>query len=84
MVGESHQSACPEFPVSRRFLLRRDRDVSGVSGTGYVAEGVQFRNGRCVLSWMRAAESMSVFASLDDLIAVHGHDGATQVEWVDG
>ena len=28
------------------FILRRLEDVSGVSGTGVVAEGVEFSNGK--------------------------------------
>jgi len=38
----------------RRFLLVRDCDPSGVSGTGIVAEGVQFSDGTAVMHWLRA------------------------------
>jgi hypothetical protein len=36
----------------KRFRLVRDRDVSGVSGTGIVAEGTMFSDGTCVLRWL--------------------------------
>ena len=34
------------------FYLNRLIDKSGVSGTGVVAEGVVFTNGKCVLTWL--------------------------------
>lgn len=33
----------------RRFLLRRDEDVSKTSGIGYVAEGLEFWDGTCCM-----------------------------------
>lgn len=74
-----------EPPVSamRRFVLYRDRDISGVSGTGLVAEGVQFADGTAVLHWLLAVTSTVVYANIEDLVAVHGHGGATQVRWID-
>ena len=38
----------------RTFELHRDTDVSGVSGTGVVAEGVEFADGTTVVRWLRA------------------------------
>jgi hypothetical protein len=73
------------------FALVRDTDVTGVSGTGEIAEGVRFSNGTVVLSWRpqleRAANSsVAVWPELESMIAIHGHDGATRVVWdkVDG
>lgn len=65
----------------RRFVLQRHTDVTGVSGTGRVAEGVQFTDGTVVIRWAGTRASTVVWASLDDALAVHGHDGATIVEW---
>lgn len=67
----------------RSFKLRRKVDVSGVSGTGDVAEGVEFHDGQCVLSWFGQYHSVSVWPSVKDVVAVHGHDGATEVIWND-
>jgi hypothetical protein len=36
----------------RQFHLVRTEDISGVSGTGHIAEGVVFSNGWCVLRWV--------------------------------
>lgn len=63
------------------FRLIRKADVSGTSGTGHVADGVQFPDGTCVLRWRTAKSSTAVYASHADVMAIHGHDGATVCEW---
>lgn len=67
----------------QRFQLHRDADATGVSGTGVICEGVQFTDGTCVLRWLTDHRSTAVYASMDDLVAIHGHDGATRVVWLD-
>lgn len=68
----------------RRFVLERDVDESGVSGTGTVAEGVMFSNGKCALSWLTEHTSVAVYDDITTLVAIHGHDGKTVAIWVDG
>ena len=67
----------------RRFKLVRDEDVSGVSGIGVVAEGVQFSNGRSVLNWTTQYKSTAVYDSIEELDAIHGHNGRARIEWID-
>lgn len=67
-----------------RFVLQRDADVSGVSGTGIVAHGVVFPDGTCVLRWLGDYRSTVVWRTLDEAMAVHGHDGATRPVFLDG
>lgn len=67
----------------RRFWLRRAVDVSGMSGTGIVAEGVQFSDGSVTLHWNGAYPSTVVWDDLDSMLEVHGHDGTTVVCWLD-
>jgi hypothetical protein len=67
----------------RLFELHRDHDVSGVSGTGVVAEGVEFSDGTCVVRWVTDRGSTVVWRSIDDVEAIHGHGGATRVVWVE-
>jgi hypothetical protein len=67
----------------RRFLLIREKDLTGVSGTGVVAEGIVFTDGLSVLHWLREPYATGMYRSLADVIDVHGHDGATQVEFID-
>lgn len=67
----------------RRFVLERSQDVSGVSGTGQVVEGIQFSDGVVAIRWMVELTSTAIYNSIDELVAIHGHDGATQLVWVD-
>lgn len=68
---------------ARRFRLVRDVDVSGTSGTGVVAEGVEFSNGRVVMHWISQLDSLEIIDNMHVLIAIHGHEGRTKVEWMD-
>jgi hypothetical protein len=74
---------CVPSAPSRRFLLIRYQDETGVSGTGVVAEGVQFSTGRCVLAWLTRYQSISIYGDVDEIRTIHGHDGRTQVSWLD-
>lgn len=68
---------------TRRFVMYRFFDVTGISGTGVIGEGVEFWDGTVVFRWDGPYQSTSIWASLDALRAVHGHDDATKVVWVD-
>jgi hypothetical protein len=68
---------------SRRFRLVRHHDVSGVSGTGPVAEGVQFTDGAVALRWYGDYPTTTVWDGIESVVAIHGHGGATVVEWLD-
>jgi hypothetical protein len=67
----------------RRFYLRRLEDETGISGTGLVTEGVMFTDGSCAMRWMTDRSSVAIYASIEDVVAIHGHGGKTVVEWVD-
>jgi hypothetical protein len=67
----------------RLFYLVRTHDVSGVSGVGDVAEGVEFSSGKVVLSWRTPITSVAVYDSMDEMIAIHSHDGTTTVRWIE-
>ena len=74
----------------RTFRLNRNVDHSGVAGTGVVAEGAEFSNGLCVLSWLitphgmdRVPNGVGVYESIEHVRSVHGHGGDTVVVWAD-
>ena len=67
----------------RRFTLERAEDVSGVSGTGIVAEGVEFSDGHIVMSWLGYHSSTVIYDNIKDLDHIHGHEGKTRVVWMD-
>lgn len=69
--------------LPRRFALVRHVDYTGVSGVGVVAYGVAFSDGQVALRWCSAHPATSLWASLDDLLAVHSHGEATSIEWID-
>lgn len=67
----------------RRFVLNREKDDTGTSGTGVVAEGVEFSNGQVAIHWISQLESVNVYANAKVLAALHGHGGNTVIQWVD-
>ncbi len=69
--------------LARRFVLRRDQDVSGVSGTGVVAEGVEFWDGKVAVRWRSLMASTALYDSMEDVVCIHGHEGKTRVSWID-
>lgn len=63
------------------FHLIRTTDVSGVSGTGVVADGVEFSDGTCVMRWRGDKSTTAIYDNIDNLQDIHGHDGSTLVYW---
>lgn len=59
--------------------LDRTEDVSGVSGTGRVAEGVQFDDGTIVLQWNTKVSSLVIYKNIADLVTIVSHGGKTRV-----
>ena len=67
----------------KRFVLNRNKDVSGISGTGEVAAGVEFDDGQVVLSWHGRFHTIEVLPNAKALMDIHGHGGSTEVKWLD-
>jgi hypothetical protein len=79
--------ATPAPDFGKPFVLVRDTDVSGVSGTGVVADGTLFPDGHAVLHWRGQWPTTTPHpGGMESVIAVHGHNGATRVVWqtIDG
>lgn len=81
----------PEWPTDRPstnfptlFVLERIVDHSGVSGTGVVADGVRWADGRVTLKWRGRHSSVGVYEHIEAVEAIHGHDGDTQIRWRPG
>lgn len=81
----------PQLLEHRRFALIRHEDVSGVSGTGMVAVGwkvvVQDTPDchpvtRVMLVWLNGG-GVGLYDSVEHVERIHGHDGATRLEWVE-
>ena len=63
----------------RTFYLYRTEDESGVSGTGRVAQGFVADNGRVSLFWLSDHPSVTLYDSIGEVHAIHGHGGKTEV-----
>ncbi|WP_280266567.1 hypothetical protein [Nocardia wallacei] len=63
----------------RVFQLHRDRDVTGFSGTGVVADGVIWPDGSVSMRWRGRVRTTVTADRLADIETAHGHDGATRV-----
>lgn len=67
----------------RRFVLERSEDETGLSGTGTVAWGVLFPDGSAATRWNAPIAQTCVWASLEDVVHVHGHQGRTDIVFLD-
>lgn len=79
---------CPSdhtpHPNFRRFHLQRHNDETGVSGTGTVAEGTQYQDGTITMRWcVNPARSTTTYDNHHDVTTIHGHDGKTEIIWID-
>lgn len=61
------------------FYLNRTEDESGISGTGRVAQGFIFDNGKVCVTWLSEHPSVTVYDSIGEVRAIHGHQGKTEI-----
>lgn len=66
----------------RLFYLQRKVDASGVSGTGIVAEGVEFTSGMVALTWLGVHRCINIYESIKTVEELHGHDGSTVIVFI--
>jgi hypothetical protein len=70
--------------ILRTFQLHRTEDVNGLSGSGVVADGVVFPDGRCAYRWRTGVAKVATTVTADrieDVEALHGHEGRTRIVW---
>ena len=67
--------------IMKIFYLNRTEDESGISGTGRVAQGFIFDNGKVAVTWLSEHPSVTVYDSIGEVHAIHGHGGKTVVEF---
>ncbi len=65
----------------RSFVLIRDEDETGISGTGVVAGGVRFPDGVVALRWYSDWPTSVVFhdRGIEAVEKIHGHGGKTRI-----
>lgn len=81
--GLDKPSPTAKLSSMRKFVLVRTEDMTGTSGVGVVAEGIQFSNGQVVIHWISQLEAINVYANALVLEQLHGHQGRTTVQWLD-
>lgn len=75
-------TAGPITGAPRTFALVRDEDVTGMSGTGTVAHGVQFADGTTVIRWVGERPSTVIWEDVEHAAFIHGHGGKTRIVWI--
>jgi hypothetical protein len=60
--------------------MYRTKDISATHDVNQVNppdqpqfEGIVFTDGTCVIRWLTGKQSTAVWASLEDMLAIHGH-----------
>lgn len=75
----------------RRFVCYRRNPPEGYVEAGAANaphqpqfEGVVFSDGTVCIRWLTQYQSHSIWASFQDLLAIHGHpEYGTRIEWLD-
>jgi hypothetical protein len=69
----------------RRFVLVRHEDVTGMSGTGVVAQGVEWSDGNVNLRWLGDhPTSVGTYdRGMESVEHLHCHGGKTSIVWID-
>lgn len=65
--------------MAKLFYLQRTEDESGISGTGRIAQGIIFDNGKVALTWLSDTPSTAIYDSIGDVRSIHGHEGRTEI-----
>ncbi len=55
----------------RLFTMIRTHDISGVSGTGRVLDGVVFGNGKVSVCWRHSMNSVAIYDSFECFLSIH-------------
>lgn len=72
------------FTMYRRNISQRDthNELQKNADNEPQFEGVVFTDGTCAIRWMTACRSTSVWNSLDDMLAIHGHpEYGSEIVW---
>lgn len=59
--------------------ILRHEDESGVSGTGVVAEWIEYSDGEVVVHWLSHTPSTNHYRNIKQLEQIHGHGGKTEM-----
>lgn len=74
----------------KTFMMYRREDISDTHDENQVNppeepqfQGIEFDNGKVAICWLTPKSSVSVWDSMDDMLAIHGHpEYGSELEWV--
>lgn len=73
--------------MSRTFKIYRDEDISGVSGIGFICDGVVFDDGHVAIHWTGSPYPLTTPHpdGLDSVLYIHNHkgQGGARIVWDD-
>lgn len=67
----------------KTYKLVRNKDVTGVSGTGIVGFIAELPSGRCVLEWISNHPTITIFNNIKEIELIHGHDGKSVIKCIE-
>jgi hypothetical protein len=87
LYSEMVTTRVPDFGVvwektMRMFNLVRHYDETGISGEGFVAQGVVFDDGTVAMRWTTDTNSTVLYDNIESVEKIHGHGGKTQIVWI--
>lgn len=69
------------------FVLEREDDETGISGTGIIAEGIIWSDGTVAYRWLTDIATTTIADNIETIKHLHGHDGKTKIRilqsWID-
>ncbi len=82
-IDDKPEIATAKQSNMRPFVLVRSDDATGTSGTGVVAEGVEFSNGQVAMHWLSQMETVSIYANIKVVEVLHSHEDRTKIVFLD-
>jgi hypothetical protein len=85
--SRQHMNEDTTYSPFSRFNLTRSTDITGISGTGKVAVGVQWPDKTIHLYWLKTATT-GHYKNITQLESIHCYNDASgkpnaRVEWID-
>jgi hypothetical protein len=78
-VGDAKEAPKGNNMTVRVGHILRHEDETGVSGTGVVAEWIEYSDGEVAVHWLSHTPSTNLYRNIKQVEAIHGHGGRTEM-----
>lgn len=68
--------------MTKLFVIIRETDNTGISGIGIVADGVQFKNGKCVLCWRGKIQTIVIHENIKSVMQLSCSHSKSKIKWL--